>query len=463
MRELYQRLATKLFEPVDAASLGFFRILFGALMFWQSLYFFQGGRYVNDYLIPKFHFTFEFFDFVKPVGPEFLQALFMTMAIASLGIMLGIFYRFFAALFFLTFTYAFLLDKAYYNNHYYFISLLAFWMILVDGHRWASLSQRWQSRPAYVPYWNLFILKANIVIVYFFGGISKLNLDWLRGDPMRGWLAAHGGIPVIGPWLLSDAAPYFFSWGGLAFDLSIGFLLWWRKSRWLAFLVLLFFNVSNSMLFRIGVFPFLMIAAATLFDEPDWPRRFFKFKGALPRKFEFSIRHGLVAFLGIYLLLQLLIPLRHWLIPGDVIWTEEGHYFSWRMKLRDKQGIVKFQVTDPKTGQSISVDPRKDLNLTQLRKLGQRPQFIHQYVQYLKAKFQAAGIADPIIHVESRVSLNGRAFETMIDPGVDMAKAPMFFFSHDPWILPLPENTSPGTLQSPGLEKDSDPDLDSDR
>ena len=41
--------------------------------------------------------------------------------------------------------------------------------------------------------------------------------------------------------------------------------------------------------------------------------------------------------LGIYVAFQLLVPLRHWLYPGDVNWTDEGHRFSWRMKLRYKE------------------------------------------------------------------------------------------------------------------------------
>ncbi len=463
MPEYYRRLTQKLFQPVDAASLGFFRILFGALMTWQAVYFLQGDRYVHDYLLPRFHFTYEFFAFVKPVGPEFLKALFWTMALSGLGVMVGICYRLFAFLFFATFTNAFLLDKAYYNNHYYFISLIAFWMILVDAQRWASLSQRFRPRPAYVPYWNLLILKVQVVIVYFYGGIAKLNGDWLRGDPMRFWLSRLGDLPVVGPWLLSDWAPYFFSWGGLAYDLAIGFLLWWRKTRWAAFLAVLFFNLSNSVLFTIGVFPFLMIAAATLFDEPDWPRRFFKFKGALPKKFAFPVRHGVAVFLGLYLLVQVAVPLRHWLIAGDVHWTEEGHLFSWRMKLRDKQGVLKITVTDPATGRSFAVDPLQEINRFQYRKLMQRPQFIHQYAQHLKARFQKEEIADPVITVDSRVSLNGRPFQMLIDPTVDLAKAPMRFFSHDPWILPLPENARPGALGTPGLAKESDADLESDR
>jgi hypothetical protein len=40
--------------------------------------------------------------------------------------------------------------------------------------------------------------------------------------------------------------------------------------------------------------------------------------------------------LAAWLVLQIVLPLRHLMIPGEVSWTEEGHRFSWHMKLRDK-------------------------------------------------------------------------------------------------------------------------------
>lgn len=41
---------------------------------------------------------------------------------------------------------------------------------------------------------------------------------------------------------------------------------------------------------------------------------------------------------GLYFLIQLLLPLRHFLIEGNVAWTEEGYRLSWRMMTRDKSG-----------------------------------------------------------------------------------------------------------------------------
>ena len=47
-----------------------------------------------------------------------------------------------------------------------------------------------------------------------------------------------------------------------------------------------------------------------------------------------------VGLLGLYEVFQLLFPLRHYLYPGPVSWTEEVHYLAWQMKLRAKEGLA---------------------------------------------------------------------------------------------------------------------------
>ena len=439
-----------------------FRILFGALMIWQALHYLANGRYIKYFVEPSFHFTYEFFHFVSPVSQNFLFGVLILMLLAAGGIMLGLFYRLSVFLFLLTFSYVFLLDRAFYNNHYYAIILLSFLLLVGNGQRWGSLDQRRRPKPEVIPYWNLFLLKAQIFIIYFYGGLAKLNGDWFRGEPMRSWLRDVSHLPVVGPLFLTDWAPYFFSWGGLAFDLSIGIFLWWRKTRYAAFLVILFFNLTNSVIFNIGVFPFLMIAAATLFDDPDWPRKLFKAKKPPPNLNAHSASDfangSVVAFVAAYLLIQILIPFRHWLYPGDANWTEEGHYFSWHMKLRDKKGKLKIYVTDPKNQSTIEYDAHQDLNRLQGGKMVQRPQFIYQYVQYLKEKMIKQGIEHPIIRVDAWVSLNGRPYQRIIAPEVNLAEAPTGLFSHDDWIVPLDPSLQPGTRSDePNIEEENAP------
>ena len=59
-----------------------------------------------------------------------MYILFASLAILSLMIALGLFYRISTLLFFLGYSYFFLVERATYNNHYYLICLLSLMLIL---------------------------------------------------------------------------------------------------------------------------------------------------------------------------------------------------------------------------------------------------------------------------------------------------------------------------------------------
>ena len=48
----------------------------------------------------------------------------------------------------------------------------------------------------------------------------------------------------------------------------------------------------------------------------------------------------LIGILLVYFIFQIGLPIRHWMIQDDVLWTEEGHRMSWRMMLRSKSGTL---------------------------------------------------------------------------------------------------------------------------
>jgi len=146
-----------------------------------------------------------------------------------------------------------------------------------------------------------------------------------------------------------------------------------------------------------------------------------------------SLRGGqgaILAALGFYVAFQLLVPLRHFLYPGYVSWTEEGHRFSWHMKLRAKESAMAIVVHMPNTGVTFPIDPGEDLTDRQLRKVFTFPDMLLQYVDYKRDEMRAAG-NDPEITVEWRCSLNGQPARLLVDPKADLAK-------FEPSILPAP-------------------------
>ena len=104
-------------------------------------------------------------------------------------------------------------------------------------------------------------------VVYFFGGIAKLNADWLQGQPMRLWLPGSIRLPGLEPLLAHPASALLISWGGLLLDLLVVPALLWRRTRPYAFAAAIVFHLINSEMFDIGVFPWLAIWCTALFFD----------------------------------------------------------------------------------------------------------------------------------------------------------------------------------------------------
>lgn len=147
----------------------------------------------------------------------------------------------------------------------------------------------------------------------------------------------------------------------------------------------------------------------------------------------------LLGFMAAWFALQILVPLRHLLYPGNVSWTEEGHRFAWQMKLRDKDAEATFFVRDPASGREWRVAPREYLARHQAGEMESRPDMILQFAHHL-ARVWAAERGIPGVEVRARVcaSLNGRKAALLIDPARDLVRVERNL-RHADWILPLTE------------------------
>ena len=432
---------SQLFRPIDNAWLVFFRVAFSGIMLVEALRFLSSNKIAAAYMDPQLHFKYYGFEWVHPWPGVGMVIHFIALGVLSLMMAVGFLYRIAATLFFLGFTYLFLLDQARYLNHFYLVCLLALLMVFLPAHHACSLDARLRPklRRDTVPAWTLFLVRAQIGIVYFYAGLAKLNGDWLRGEPLHTWLARRDYPPFLDELLAERGAALFLSYSGLTFDLLLAPALLWRRTRVAAFTLALAFHLSNVFLFSIGIFPWLMIAATALFLAPDFPRRL----GLLPRLEDpapavpSDTKPWVVGVLAVYLLVQLLFPLRHHLYPGNVAWTEEGHRFSWRMKLRVKQGWVRFQATDPDTGRGWVIDPRDILTPRQERKMSRIPDMILQFAHHLAEVERSRGHPNVEIRALAFSTLNGRPHQQLIDPEVNLA-AVTRSLKPASWILPLP-------------------------
>ena len=429
----------RLAEPIDIASLVIVRISFGLIMLWEVARYFEKGWIHKYWIAPDFHFRYFGFGWVAPWPGDGMYWHFVGLGVLALLITFGLFYRVATALFFIAFSYVFLLEQARYLNHFYLVCLVSFLMAVVPANRAVSLDAKFGfcEGADTVPAWSLWILRFQVGVVYFYGGIAKLNADWLAGEPLRSWLQKRMDYPLIGPLFGQEPVVMLMNYGALFFDLLIVPLLMWRRTRALAFAGVLFFNLTNAVLFHIGIFPWFAIALSTVFFAPDWPRRYVILKrnrAASPLGADRCSR-VVFAFLAAYVCWQLFMPLRHWLYPGNVNWTEEGHLYAWHMKLRSKSGRARFLVTD-EAGKEYKVSPTRYIKSWQARKMAARPDMIHQFVYYLGDRLRMEGIEVASIRVDARVSLNGRKRQRLIDPDADLLKAPRSIWPQK-WIKPL--------------------------
>ena len=379
---------------------------------------------------------------MRPWPGSGMYVHFAALGVLAIMLAAGVYYRFAAGLFFLGFTYVFLIDQAYYLNHFYLIALLAFLMIFVPAHTYWSVDS-WRHpalRSPFTPAWAVWLLRFQMGIPYFFGGMAKLNSDWLSGEPMRLWLASRGSFPLLGAIVHEPWCPYLFSYGGLLLDLLAVPLLLYRRTVFLAFGLLATFHLLNAVLFQIGVFPGLMLAGTLILY---WPfARDARDEDPLPTR---PLPLASIAALAVFVALQVLVPLRHFLYPGNVNWTEEGHRFSWHMKLRDKESVAHFFVTDLDTHAEWEVEPEQHLTRDQARMMSERPDMLLQFAHYLAA-VERQRHARVAVRASVMTSLNGRRYQPLVNPSVDLAAQPRNLWTAA-WILPLDE---PLPYRAPG-------------
>jgi hypothetical protein len=436
-----ERVRAALVRPVDATGLAAFRVLFGVVLFAGIVRVLTSGWIEKMYVEPRFFFSYWGFEWVRPWPAAWMYVHYAVLAVLALFIAAGLFYRASAALFFIGFTYTQLIDVTNYLNHHYLVSLLALLFVFLPLHAtwsidaWRKPSVRRETLPA----WVLWLLRAQIAIVYVNAGLAKATSDWLFGaQPLNIWLTARMHTPIIGPWLGELWVAYVASWGAFLYDTTIVLWLSWRRSRPFAFAAVIVFHGLTFLWFNIGIFPFLMTVNATIFFAPSWPRRLVRGERREPRAEggERRLARPVAALIAAYLAVQVLVPLRHFLYAGDVLWNEEGMRWSWKVMVREKHGSTTFYVTLP-DGRQVQVPPRRYLNGRQEREMAAQPDLILQLAHRIARDYEDAGYGRVEVRAESLVSLNGRRARPMIDPTRDLARVEDGLAPKD-WILSGP-------------------------
>ena len=434
-------------KNTEAAPLAVFRIFFGLMMLVSLIRFWANGWIDELYIKPNFSFSYYGFEWVKPLG-NYTYLLFILCALSSVFVAVGYKYRIAIITFFLSFTYIELMDKTYYLNHYYFISLMSFLLIFLPTNATFSVDAYLKkNKYQTIPKWTIDSVKLLLGIVYFYAGLAKLNSEWLfRAQPLKIWLSSKTDLPLIGQFMNQEWFHYAMSWSGAIYDLSIPFLLFYKRTRPIAFLFVIFFHIMTHILFpKIGMFPLIMTFSVLIFFDAKYHQAFLNFLKQVfslkivphqEKMYLYKNQKIIEPFIIAFFVIQLIFPFRYLLYPGELFWTEEGYRFSWRVMLVEKAGFTDFKVVDKDTKRFFYVDNRSFLTQTQEKQMNYQPDFILQFAHFLGDFYKENGIKNPQVFVDCVVTLNGRLSKPLIDPKIDLYQEKESF-KHKKWVLPF--------------------------
>jgi len=429
-----------LFKHIDNSALIIFRIIFGLLIFLESVGAIATGWLRRTLVEPQFTFSFIGFEWLQPLPGNGMYVYYAIMGVFGLLVMIGYKYRWSTLAFTLMWTATYLMQKTSYNNHYYLLILLSAIMVIQPAHKYLSVDAKLNPniKSISMPQWCSWVFILQMFIVYTYGSIAKIYPDWLDTSVMELLMKGKANYALVGDVLQEKWMHYFLTYGGILFDGLIIPMLLWKPTRKLAFFASIFFHLFNSFVFQVGIFPYLSLAFALFFFSTKTVHGIFLKKKPYYDAGEMIIPNYKTPFLivfGIYFIVQIGLPLRHWFFKDNVLWTEEGHRLSWRMMLRTKSGSTSFKVVDAKTNREIPIQMHKFLSKKQLRTVSSKPDVIWQFAQRLKKTF-AEQNQEVKVYAHSYVRVNGRELKQLIDPNVDLANVKWKHFKHSDWILP---------------------------
>ena len=431
-----------LFQKIDNSPLIIFRIFFGILISLECFGAIATGWVKRNLIDPKYNFPFIDFDWLQPLPGSGMYFYFSIMGLLGLCVALGFKYRVSIITFTLLWAVTYLMQKTAYNNHYYLLILISFLMCFFPAEKAKSIDAKLNpnletnSMYSYVKW----IIVLQLFIVYTFASIAKMYGDWLDFSMIKVLMHPRRDYWLIGEALQQPFLHSIIGTAGILFDLLIVPALLFKPTRRVAFFTSILFHLFNSIIFQIGIFPYLSIAFSVFFFEPKTIQStFFKSKQpfiSLNNTIVPNYKNSLLLLMSIYFIAQLLLPVRHYVIEDDVLWTEEGHRMSWRMMLRSRIGKGNFKVVNKNTKQIFEIIPKDYLTASQERKVFAYPDFAWQFAQYLKIDFENKNMDVAVYLEDSQISINRKPYVPFIDSTTDLAAVPWKRLQHHLWILP---------------------------
>lgn len=412
-----------------------FRILFGAVIFWEfgRLIWSDLGYY--KYINTVFQFKYLGFEWVQQAPDAVMYFIFGLGTLLSFLFIIGLWFRVVSILLFLSYTYIFLLDVSYWNNHYYLYVLFLGLFCFTQAHQQLSVDRyifRFSRKK--IHNWQYFVFQFQIGVVYFYGAISKIqNPDWFSGISTRNIL--NSSFEKNGFEISENTFEFLvqlLAHGGFWYDLLIVPMLWYRRTFWVGVGLSICFHLPNHMILNIGSFPWAMIGSLVLF----YPLSKYENSSVITK----GKKQLTIALVSVFVTFQMLFPLRHMFIEGSVFWTSEGKVGGWHMMSGSTVVVVErfYLVEKDDNGKILSsneVEVSNYLNEKQIRTLGKWPYLVPQFCVFLQREAEIAGFRNIEIYAKAVVSRNGKAFKHILDPDVNMCEQIPSAWKHNQYVL----------------------------
>ncbi|XP_071547646.1 vitamin K-dependent gamma-carboxylase [Panulirus ornatus] len=495
-------LTRLLHRPCDPASLAATRIMFGLLMMLDVPQ--ERGMGVADvrWGDPD-TCRFPLFPSLTPLLLPYMVLIYGLMFVCAALMALGWRWRASCSAFVFAYWYLFLLDKSLWNNHSYLYGLLASILLVSDPHRcWSMDSRRGREDvgDSHAPLWSYALLRSQVFVLYFLAGVKKVDHDWLNGYSMQ-HLAQHWVFSPFRQVLNNDNIDFFvIHLGGFTLDLTLGFFLFFDATRRPALVFGAAFHLMNSMIFSIGMFPWVCLATLPVFCSHSWPRPLLArlralllpgrspaggggaaggaaggavtARGATRDEYEkekviktlkrnpdccYPGEGGCVStkqkvrslLVMMYIVLQFVLPFTHSITKGYNTWTDGPYGYSWDMMVHSWDTLhIKITGIRGDTGEKLYLDPNVWLNS---HRWTSHADMAVQYGRCLRERLAARGVDLSSLYFDVWKSLNHRFQQRVFDPTVDILQAPWSPWEQTPWVLPLASSLSPWRDRLPRL------------
>lgn len=488
-RDFWDRLDDRMGREVDAASVGWIRLVIGAALLWQvgsaflaEIYAQLGwpveSREIYDrYIDPAFFFKYPFFPFLIRMSGYVPYGVFSLILALSLALFVGWQTRWTSKLLSALWIFVFLQDASMYTDHQYLMVLYILLLAWIPVNRWFS-SDRLTGREtrSTVPAWNLWLLRFQLSLMLISSGLNKFTSDWLAGAPIGEWMTVEGGNWGSLDWLRQHPTFYLaIGWGSAIFETIAGLALWSRLGAIVFVPLLIIYYLVDQLSLDVGISPLIGLLSI-VFLNPSFPRRVFDF--LLPILFKIpgirplwnlsgkvgaGIDRAVAWFddtpvvgkktvapvvesgdrqsgknlwlvsewtkyaLIVWVLIQIVLPLRWIGYSQAKDWAEYTSRFAWRGQTRDKVGRVTLTITLEKQQLRWTIDPQGEFPIplavlytqVDLQKRGLSEGFLRDIVgtneELVEQRINGLGFTD--VELERLILANERFLDLQLSTG----------------------------------------------